>query len=220
MLVLRIDKLRMMLLEKARDTSKLVRKRIVDKNGITRTVWVKMTAFDTIRKELEKFKKTFLKDKIEHGLAISTEGKILSYKIGDENRIYYTKRELSKIKGAKLYIHNHPKGASFSSSDIKFAIENKISGIECFGIDKKNDNVAYNFSLKINKDSEIDKGKIEEIMQDYFSLYEQIGTERQLKLSKKQIDGKGFSRLFISEVVERLSVKHKDILTYEKHKII
>lgn len=220
MLFLRLSKNLFINLEKGKDLSKLIKKQIVDKNGNIKTVYVRMDNFETTRQKIKKFKKIFMEEPKEHGMAISSEGKILNYKIGNESRIIYTKRELRAIRGAKLYIHNHPKGASFSSSDIKFAIENEISEIECFGIDKKNDNTAYNFSLKINKDAKIDKDKLEKIIQDYSFFYQQLFMERQLKLSKKQIDGKGFSRLFISEVVERLSEKHKDIFTYEKHKII
>jgi len=218
MLFLKIDNSRYVMLEKAKDLSKLVKKHIVDKNGNVKTVYVKIGDAEKIKQKLNRFRKTMIDEKVEHSLTFDKNGKIVNYKIGNENRIQYTKRELSQIKGALFYTHNHPKGGSFSDSDIIFALKNNIKEIECFGEDKKNKTGKYSFSLKILK--QVNDEKQKEIQNDFKQIYQDLMMERYNKVISGEITEKEFSKMFISEVVSRLSKKHKDVLKYEYNKII
>ena len=107
----------------------------------------------TFKKELSqvKFKEWVLKKEneisdleYEKCFAFDNQGQILFQKSGDKGSIRFTQEEANKLKGIKLFIHNHPQGGSFSPEDIKFLYANNIKAIRAVG-------QKYTYSAKITK---------------------------------------------------------------------
>ena len=72
------------------------------------------------------------------------KGDIIFRKGGDESKILFTEQELSKIRYAKVFIHNHPVGTSFSTQDIQLAFILKIGEMRAIG-------QKYDYSIKISQ---------------------------------------------------------------------
>ncbi len=179
-------------LEKARDLTKLIKKRIVDKNGNIKTVYVRIDEDVNIKRSLEIDKRRwFLNDNnnniqelskfmrhqnIEY-CCISNDGKNSFFKkIGHKNGINFSNAELDKIYNVKLFIHNHPKGHSFSLDDLSmFLFKNiKEMRIVCF-----RNKIKTTYFLKRRK--EIPLPIIEEILNEYnfsFNSGENFGEEK------------------------------------------
>lgn len=64
----------------------------------------------------------------ERGACFDADGKIVVEKDGKGGMIEFTPEERARMKG-RTFTHNHPHIGSFSKPDIRFAIENGLSGI-------------------------------------------------------------------------------------------
>lgn len=65
-------------------------------------------------------------NKYEIGKAVDGDGKILMSKSGGVASVRFTPAEMSKVRGVRDFIHNHPSGSSFSIQDLVFATEAKL----------------------------------------------------------------------------------------------
>lgn len=74
-------------------------------------------------RQVEKnFVSQYIASKVEYGQAISARGNLLTKK-GLANKVQYSPEELAQLKDSKMFIHNHPKGGTFSGQDILFGKE-------------------------------------------------------------------------------------------------
>lgn len=88
------------------------------------------------------------KEKNEHSITFDTKGQILLHKIGDNREINYTNKELKIITNARLLLHNHPSGDSFSFKDIGLLFVRNIKEIRACGAVGK---IKIDFSLTQKK---------------------------------------------------------------------
>jgi F0F1-type ATP synthase gamma subunit len=103
---------------------------------------------------LNEFIKFIRSEKVEHGLCLNDKNEILAYREGERNHIRFIERQVRNMKKAKLFIHNHTNGTSFSDDDLKFLILNQIKEIQIF-TKKNKTNIVY--KLKVKKVIPVDK---------------------------------------------------------------
>lgn len=92
----------------------------------------------TVDSESERILRAGLRTKTEHSSAIDSSGKVIMKRAGKSpNKVTLTSKDLEKMRvgKAKIDIHNHPTGTSFSASDIDFA--NKLNLDEMMVVGKK-----------------------------------------------------------------------------------
>lgn len=76
------------------------------------------------RADLFKAEREFVKQPIEHGIALDSKGKEIFREKGTDSGIVIGRQLIDKLKkdGNAVYSHNHPRGSgSFSSQDVTFA---------------------------------------------------------------------------------------------------
>ena len=98
----------------------------------------------------------------EHGTCYNKSGEKIFYKEGDEKGINYTSQELKIMYKARLSIHNHPDGLTFSDKDFYLLLDREIDEMRAFGI--KNGKKT-NFSIK--KIEKINSEKIKNFKETY-----------------------------------------------------
>lgn len=200
-------------LEKARDLTKLIKKRIVDKNGNIKTVYVKVEEKKDRYRNIKRFIESIRGSKIEHSITVDDEGRLLVHKEGKANQIRFTQQELRKMNGAKLSVHNHPKGGAFSLGDIVFLCKNNIKEIKISNLEF---NKKIDYSLKLLR--LVGNEEIINIVKEYTKSYNFIFN----KFKDEILEGKrtpesaseNFSHFFIID----FSNKFKDIFKYERRK--
>jgi len=92
----------------------------------------------TIDSESERILRAGLRTKTEHGSAIDASGKVIMKRAGKSaDRVTLTATDLDRMRvgNAKIFIHNHPGGASLSAGDINFA--NALNLDEMMAVGKK-----------------------------------------------------------------------------------
>jgi len=198
-------------LNKAKDYLKLTKKTIIDKNGKKKTVYVRIDFNDKIKNQIEKYIESIRNDIVENSICLDSNGKVLVHKIGSENNIFYTKREITKMKGAKLYIHNHPNGSSFSIADISFLLHNNIKKIVAVG---SVDNKKINYSLELLKS--VDLVQRNNLLRGYLETNKKELENVQRLIYDKKISQKKATRFFRHFVMEKFSKKNKELFKYEK----
>lgn len=112
-----------------------IKKKRTKKTVVEKTFKVKVKTIESGIRNLE-YEKCF---------AFDNQGQVLFQKSGSGSSIGFTQEEADKLKGIKLFTHNHPQGGSFSPEDIKFLYTNKIKGIRAIG-------QKYDYSAKITKE--------------------------------------------------------------------
>ncbi len=87
-------------------------------------------------------KRNLLLEQIESGISkldyerayvFDKNNKILLRKTGEKSIVRFTQSEFEKIKGAKVFTHNHPSGQSFSAEDIKTLNYLRVGEIRAVG---------------------------------------------------------------------------------------
>lgn len=192
MLVLKIGKNKYIKLEKAKDLSKLIKKSIFDKNGHVKTVYVKVDEDINIKRSTDMEKRLWFLNKDNNNISdlikfmrkqnieyccVTNNGKTSFFKkAGHKTGINFTNEELNEIKNSKQFIHNHPKGTSFSVEDLSMFLFKNINEIQIVCV-VNNKNTTY--SLK--KIKEIPISIADEIIHDYqtsFEINDAIGMEK------------------------------------------
>lgn len=198
-------------MDKAKDLTKLIKKRVIDKNGHPKTVYVKVEEKKDKELNIKRFIESIRNAKNEHSITVDEDGRLLIYKEGKENQIRYTKQELRKINNAKLNIHNHPIGNSFSPADISFLMRNNIKEIKVVGL---LNNKKVNYSLKLLR--KVEEEEFEKIEESIVETLKDKLKELQDKIYKNKIN-KNYAEInFLHLALIDLSKKHKDIFKYEK----
>lgn len=103
-----------------------------------------MTYEGTVNSEAERILRRGLATKTEHGCAIDSSGKIVMKRAGKSSDVVtLTPNDLEKMRigKAKIFIHNHPGGASFSAGDIDFGARMDLG--EMMAVGKK-----YKYTIK------------------------------------------------------------------------
>jgi hypothetical protein len=57
----------------------------------------------------------------EHAVVLDDAGTLLVNKVGERREVSFTSDEVTRMRGAAVFIHNHPGGTSFSLPDILLA---------------------------------------------------------------------------------------------------
>jgi hypothetical protein len=210
MIVFKIDN-KYYSLSKAKDLTKLIKKQIVDKNGNIKTVYVKIEETKDRNRNIKRFIELIRNSKTEHSITVDSEGNLLVYKEGKANQIRFTQQELRKLNGAKLSIHNHPVGNSFSPADISFLIRNKIQEIKVVGM---LNNKKVNYSLKLLKN--LNEKEIKEIEENIIKIFQNKNKDLQNKIFENKINKIYAETNFLHLALLDLSKKYKDVLHYEK----
>jgi hypothetical protein len=93
----------------------------------------------------------------EHCYIFNNKSEVIFTKTSNNrNGIKFDIEELLQIQNSRLFIHNHPDGDSFSSTDIKFMLENDIDEFRIYGKQEKK-NIQYQLKLiKPVPDEQID----------------------------------------------------------------
>ena len=200
-------------LEKAKNLTKLIKKVIINKKGQQQTVYIKpdVDVFKMKEDQINKFIESIRNEKIEHSLTVNNKGEVLVYKIGKENQVRYTQQELRKINGAKLSIHNHPIGNSLSPTDVNFSIINDIKEIKVVGLF---DNKKVNYSFKIKKT--ILKEEIESFQREYNKTSSETYFDLKNKIYTNEITSSDASNNFFHYVLNNFTNKFKDRFSYER----
>jgi len=202
---------------KAKDFGKLTKKIITDKNGHQKTVYVK--TFDDLFKQREKGIKKYIEsirnETIEHSICLDAKGDILVHKIGEKNNIFYTQRELSKMNGAKLHIHNHPNGVGFSNSDLIFATVNNIKEIKMVTINIFNKNESLDYSLKIIHNIKT-KEEIQLIKKEYNIIFNEMYKKVQNKVYNGELGQEEIERDFFHWIMRKFVNNHKGWFIYDR----
>jgi len=107
-------------------------------------------------------------DKVrEHGYAFDARGNKIFDKVGERAQVSFTEEEFNRIKGARLFTHNHPSGRSLSADDIKVLVRGQLDEMRAAGD-------QYVYSMKFNKKAI--KGLSEAEIDEYIrSLENRIG---------------------------------------------
>lgn len=164
MIVFKIDN-KYYSLSKAKDLTKLIKKRIVDKNGNIKTVYVKADDNLNIKRSVEidkrkwflnehnndikELSKFMRKQKIEY-CCVSNDGqKSFFKKVGHETGIKFYGDDENIIKNSKLFIHNHPKGHSFSLDDLSMFLFKDIKEMRIVSRIKT---ININYTIKLLKE--------------------------------------------------------------------
>lgn len=58
---------------------------------------------------------------VEHAVVLDEHGALLVNKVGERREVAFTANEVTRMRGAAVFIHNHPGGTSFSLPDILLA---------------------------------------------------------------------------------------------------
>ena len=136
------------------------------------------------------------------------EGDIIFRKVGGERKILFDEKELSKMKHAKVFTHNHPYVASFSPEDLKLA----------FMVDIKEMRVAdgkYNYSSKI--DQKWSKEKWNSFIEDIDIVESEVEDVFEAHVSEELITEEESEENFQHEIWSRLSDKYKGF-EYKRNK--
>lgn len=153
-----------------KDKTKLVPKKIRDKNGKLTTVWVKVGAVPkskdgkkkttsgkvVLSKVIAKTEKDILKEtgnKYEACVALNDKGGSIITKSGDNNSIAFSKDEMAKMKGAKVFTHNHPSSRCFSIADIILGMKLGIRQIRAIATNSVKGNITWVLDLPSNLDN-------------------------------------------------------------------
>ncbi|OQA66245.1 MAG: hypothetical protein BWY36_00928 [Candidatus Diapherotrites archaeon ADurb.Bin253] len=152
-------------LEKARDLTKLIKKRIVDKNGNIKTVYVRVDEDINIKRSLEIDKRRWFLNENNNDIqelskfmryqnieycCISNDGKKSFFKkVGHKNGVNFLNAELDKIYNVKLFVHNHPEGHSFSLDDLSMFLFKNIKEMRIVSRIK---NFKIDYILKLSKE--------------------------------------------------------------------
>ena len=200
-------------LNKAKNLSKLIKKTIVNKKGFRQTVYVRMDEekFKLNENQIKKFIESIRNEKIEHNLCLDSSGNVLAYKTGTKDKVIFTKRELRKINNAKVSIHNHTNGSSFSIFDLKFLIINNIKEIQVVTFD---DNKKINYSLHLF--SEIKNKDIDSLIDAYIKISKETFIEIEYKKYKNQKEKDEEIKNFYHLAMKNFVKKYNKEFRYEK----
>lgn len=151
-------------MDKAKDLTKLIKKHVVDKNGRVTTVWVKVDEDVNVRRSINVDKRLWFLNKDNNNVSdlvkfmrkqdyefccVTNDGKTSFFKkAGHKSGINFTDEELNKIRDSKQFIHNHPKGHSFSENDLITLIFNNIKEMNIVSQIK---NVKINYKMTLLK---------------------------------------------------------------------
>lgn len=87
----------------------------------------------TVERNLRAFERRSLESPVEVGLALDANGRKLLTKTGTKREIPFTEGEMTKLKGARSFTHNHPSSFSLSLDDLRFAAFLEIGDIRAVG---------------------------------------------------------------------------------------
>jgi len=188
-------------LEKAKDLTKLIKKKVVDKNGVLKTVWVRVDEDVNVRRSVNVDKRLWFLNKDNNNVSdlvkfmrkqdyefccVTNDGKTSFFKkAGHKSGINFTDEEMDKIRDSKQFIHNHPKGTSFSEEDLSLLMLNNIKEMSIISQIK---NVKINYKMTLLK--EVPLEVYQDIMNDYFShknLSSSFGSENASHKSMQNI---------------------------------
>jgi len=69
----------------------------------------------------------------ESSAVYDSKNRLILMKDGEDSYIEFSEYEVDRIKGAKVFTHNHPSGSSFSHEDITFMSMNEITEMRAVG---------------------------------------------------------------------------------------
>jgi hypothetical protein len=147
--------------------------------------------------------------RIEHCFVFNAKSEKIFHKTsGLKDGVFFETEELFKIQGARLFIHNHPSGDSFSSPDLRFLFENEISEMRVVS-----DRQEYRLRLK----KTVEDDDVDEIVNNYKKILEEIVES----LEKRNIPKDDIDKVQYSLSMEKFMSKNKtkEIFSYETRKI-
>jgi hypothetical protein len=148
----------------------------------------------------------------ERCLVINHGGKISLEKEGGENEVAFSPEEIKNVSGAKVFIHNHPSGCSFSQEDIKFFIRLALREMIVFSVlDGKN--VGY--SLRVKSIDDV-VSHAEEILLNYAYANRSVIEEWTQKIKDGEKTEEDANKYHHHEVMMRFADDCKRWLEYEK----
>jgi hypothetical protein len=86
--------------------------------------------------QLERVEEEIFFQDYETAIGIDEDGNVVLRKDGGQSSVGFTDKEVEELKGT-TFTHNHPKGGSFSRTDIDFMLDAELKEMRAVGVHGK-----------------------------------------------------------------------------------
>ncbi len=130
----------------------------------------------SVNERVSNFESSHAQQSKESCIGIDKNGKVVLSKTGGESEVSFTSEEMKSVENARVFVHNHPAGSSFSDKDLDFAC--RTNPVEMKVVSNE-----YNYNLKLLYPAEgwpstssalvkTYKTELDRLMPKYSAIYE------------------------------------------------